>query len=283
MSRDITDKILPEADPLLRPLEIALPDGNGTIAALFHEKLEDDGKNIHEAPDDDKARPATLIIMAHHAPGGHKAAENDIFGDLEHHLSHDGFDTIRFDFRGCGASSGRVEDMSLATLAEDMDAVYSWAAAHRYERLVLVGDGIGAMAVLQNMNERVKALVLLWPILQPQSSYFADAFARMDDAQAQQDGFVTLYEERVSLRLLQDLKKADLRPLIAQLRCPVLVQHGESDPHIPLAQLDILKKYGRHARRIEITTYEGGQRGLRALQERKTLFYHTRQFLNRYC
>jgi pimeloyl-ACP methyl ester carboxylesterase len=281
-SRDITDKILPGADPLLRPVTIDLPDG-GTIAALFHEKLEPDAKDIHETPDDHPLRDGTLIVMAHHAPGGHKAAENDIFGDLEHHLSHDGFDTIRFDFRGCGASSGRVEDMSLASIAQDMNAVYGWAREHGYERLVLVGDGIGALAVLMNMSPQVKALVLLWPVLQPQDSYFADAFARMDEEQAKQDGFVALYEERISLRLLRELKNADLRPVIAALRCPVLVQHGEDDKHIPLSQLDILKQHGAKARRIEITTYEGGQRGLRQLQERRTLFYHTRQFLNRYC
>ena len=274
---------LPDAERLIRALEIEVP-GGGTVSAIFHGAMDSDAKDIHVNPDDVKPpRPPTLVIMAHHAPGGHKAAENDIFGDLELHLAQEGFSTIRFDFRGCGTSPGRPDDTSLATMAADMAAVHQWAANNGFERLVHIGDGIGALAVLMNMNEAVRALVLLWPILKPTETYFAEAFARMDEAAAAGETALELLGERVGIALLRELRDLDIVRHIHALRAPVLIQHGEDDQHIPLSQIDILKRWAVKARRIEITTYEGGTRGLRQLQERQTLLYHTRQFLRRYC
>lgn len=271
---------LPDATGLIRALEIPVADGQH-VSAIFHGALQPDAKDIHENPGDNGASgPPTLVIMAHHAPGGHRSAENDIFGDLEHHLAHDGFDTIRFDFRGCGTSPGQVEDTCLASLAADLKAVHQWAEDEGYKNIVHLGDGIGALAVLLNADERVRAFVLLWPVLKPRDSYFAEGFAKMNDTAA---GTIELMGERVSVRLLRELYDLDIRKALAALRQPILVQTGENDPHIPVSQTDPLKKYAVNTRRIEITSYEGGTRGLRQLQERKTLFYHTRQFLKRYC
>jgi pimeloyl-ACP methyl ester carboxylesterase len=282
MSRTPIDH-LPDATGLVRVIDIPVgPDGE-KIAAIFHGALIPDSKHIHEAPDDREDRPATLVIMAHHAPGGHKSAENDIFGDLEHHLAHAGFDTIRFDFRGCGTSDGLPENTTLSTMRDDMAALHKWALAEGYAQLVHIGDGIGALAVLLNMHEKVKAMVMLWPVLRPAACYFAEAFAKLDEAEARGDTVIELMGERVGIRLLRELQTLNIVKNLQELRIPVLVQHGENDQHIPTSQLDILKKHATRARRIEITTYEGGTRGLRQLQERRTLFYHTRQFLNRYC
>jgi pimeloyl-ACP methyl ester carboxylesterase len=267
---------MPDAAGLVRALEIPVSGGE-YVSAIFHGALRPDNKDIHETPDE--ARPSTIVIMAHHAPGGHRSAENDIFGDLEHHLAHDGFDTVRFDFRGCGTSPGNPEDTSLVSMEADIKAIHRWAEKAGYKQFVHLGDGIGALAVLLNTHERVKAYVLLWPILKPRDSYFAEGFAAMDTDSTT----IELLGERVSVKLLRELYDLDLRKTLADIRQPILVQTGEDDPHIPMNQTEPLKKYAVKSRRIEITSYEGGTRGLRQLQERKTLFYHTRQFLKRYC
>ncbi len=270
---------LPAATGLIRALEIPVADG-GHVSAIFHGALRPEGKEIHETPDEDEnTGPATLVIMAHHAPGGHRSAENDIFGDLEHHLAHDGFDTIRFDFRGCGTSPGRVEDTCLASMKADLAAIHKWAADEAYEKIVHLGDGIGALAVLMNPDERVKAFVLLWPVLKPRDCYLSEGFVKMHDGPET----IEILGENISVRLLRELYDLDIRKELGAIRQPILVQTGENDPHIPVTQTEPLKKYAVNARRIEITSYEGGTRGLRQLQERKTLFYHTRQFLKRYC
>jgi hypothetical protein len=270
---------LPAATGLIRALEIPVT-GGGHVSAIFHGALRSDGKDIHEIPDDIGANgPPTLVIMAHHAPGGHRSAENDIFGDLEHHLTHDGFDTIRFDFRGCGTSPGAVEDTCLASMKADLAAIHKWAKDEAYEKIVHLGDGIGALAVVMNPDERVKAFVLLWPVLKPRDCYLAEGFAKMHD----DTPTVEIGGENVSVRLLRELYDLDIRKDLAAIKQPILVQTGENDPQIPTTQTDPLKRYAVNARRIEITSYEGGTRGLRQLQERKTLFYHTRQFLKRYC
>jgi len=53
-----------------------------------------------------EGRNNTLVIMAHGFPGGHKEAHEDLFGDLEFLFNQFGYQTLRFDFRGCGNSEG---------------------------------------------------------------------------------------------------------------------------------------------------------------------------------
>lgn len=272
---------LPEAAGLVRALEIPVT-GDAFVSAIFHGALQADTRQIHETPNENP-RPPTLVIMAHHAPGGHKAAENDIFGDLEHHLAQDGFDTLRFDFRGCGTSPGDIADTTLHSMAADMAAVHRWADAQGYAGVVHIADGLGALPALLNPHAKLRALVLLWPVLRPAACYFADALAALPAAQQDGARWVELEQERIGTALLAELQTLDIVKNIREWRLPILVQHGENDHHIPLAQLDILKKNAVKARRVEITTYEGGSRGLRQLAERRTLFYHTRQFLRRYC
>lgn len=84
---------------------------------------------LHDVPvPDKKLSERTLVIMVHGFPASHKAFHHDLYGEIEYRLIQNEFDTIRFDFRGCGESTGKSADVTFQSLRQDLKAVYGWAA-----------------------------------------------------------------------------------------------------------------------------------------------------------
>ncbi len=213
-----------------------------------------------------------LIIMLHSFPGGHKASQNDLFGDLEHKLSQGGLDTLRFDFRGCGESEGKSEHFTLERAKDDLQAILKWARKSGFNRFIYIGEGLGATVALQNANAQVRALVLLWPALSPKDT-FVGQFS--PDSQ---------YENhKVGRALLEEIRKFDPVGVLRDLKVPLLIQHGQADQKFPIGQLDLLRRHAYNTPRIEMTTYDNGEPGLEKLNERETMYYHIQQFLTRYA
>lgn len=213
----------------------------------------------------------TLVMMLHSFPGGHKGGQNDIFGDLEYQLSLDDQPSLHFDFRGCGESEGAIRDFTLASAAADINAARTWAAKRGYERFIYVGEGLGALIALLNLGDNAAAAVLLWPVLDARTP----VLRRLAVEGAAKTG--------INPAFLSEIETLDPAQWISKIRAPLLIQHGENDKDAPYAQINLFRRYGQRSRRIEITCYEGGEHGLTRLNERQTLFYHVRQFVQKYA
>lgn len=237
---------------------------NQRLYAVHNEAMED----INTSKD----RP--LVIMLHSFPGGQRNGTDHIFSDLNDLLLRDGLNTLRFDFRGGGNSSGTSENFTLTTANQDLQAVLGWAWKQGYERYVFIGEGLGATVALMNMSERIEGLILLWPMLDFRKTPFKDYSPAHKT--------VTINGHKVSGLCIKELMNTSLIPAIKALRIPVLVQHGDADEKSPIKQLEILRKYGTLAKRVDITSYGGGTHGLPEKSQRETLFHHVHEFLKKY-
>lgn len=224
----------------------------------------------------------TLVIMLHGYPDLNCQSHGDLFGRLETMLTNDGFDTLRFDFRGCGQSEGNPKDFSFQTARQDLQAVYEWAQAASYRSLVVIAEDFGGCIALMEPREEIKALVLLWPMLEPKNSWLAEFIAAQDDPKSEEHDSILIGKTKVGKNFLKQLGQCDMSKYIAALSVPVLVQHGDKDTKVPIAQLEQLREFAKTAKRIEITSYESGAHGLGKANERKTMFHHVRQFIKRY-
>jgi pimeloyl-ACP methyl ester carboxylesterase len=257
---------------------------NERLSAILIKGREPDGvtKPIFDATLEtgDPVRSKTMVMMIHGFPGN-KETHNDIFGDLEFRIAQDDFHTLRFDFRGCGASEGRFEDFSFKSATQDIESILGWARSFGYERFFFIAEGLGATLALQNLTPDVRGAVLLWPALDPRHTHLKEPLAAVEAGRA--NGFVEWQGRRVGVPFLEELKAFNPVRNLKKIRVPLLIQHGADDPEIPPSQLELLRRHGRNMKRIEMTVYEGGGAGLRRLNERQTMLYHIRQFLKRYA
>lgn len=240
-------------------------------------------KAIHRLPTDplEAIAKEVLVVMSHGFPG-HKSGNNDVFGDLEHQLSERGCHTLRFDYRGCGESDGKEEEFSLAAATEDFKSARSWAKEKGYKEFVYIGEGLGAALCALNSDLNVKAMIMLWPVLDL-GLYAENAFNVKENitAKARGDGHIKLNDHKIGLPLLKELKKQKLVHALGEMFMPVLIIQGARDDILPAKQLDLAREYIRSSR-IEITTFHDGEHGLQKLNHRKVMFYHIAQFIEKY-
>ncbi|MCB9981185.1 MAG: alpha/beta fold hydrolase [Rhodospirillales bacterium] len=221
-----------------------------------------------------------LVIMVHGFPGDKNACDN-VFADLEHVIGEKRYHTLRFDFRGCGASDGLAEDFSLYSASEDFKTVIKWAKDRGYGRFVFICEGLGAAIALMNAPKEARCYVLLWPMVDlpmiAQHVFQADTI----EEDWKKAGYIMKDDSRISIAFLQQLKKAKMAKILKDLGKPLLIMHGAQDEVSPIEQLDMFRACAGH-RRVEITSFQDGTHGLPQINHRKSMFFHIRQFIEKY-
>ncbi|MCK5284093.1 MAG: alpha/beta fold hydrolase [Alphaproteobacteria bacterium] len=246
--------------------------GDQQIRALF--------SNPSKKQDYDKGYNPPLVIMAHGFPG-HKASNNDLYGDLEFILEENGYDTIRFDFRGCGESDGLAEDFTLRRACEDFKYVLYWATQKNYKQFIFIGEGVGATVALMNITLNLNAIVLLWPILDLKSYYKLHFANKILDSDDKSRGYIKDKNQKYGLDFIKELKKEKINHTLRKLNVPTIIMQGVKDKIITMEHIEIAKKH-MNSKRIEITTFHDGEHGLQKLNHRKMMFYHITQFIKKY-
>lgn len=232
-----------------------------------------------EKPDAPDAAHKTLILMNHSFPG-HKSSNNDFFGDLETTLAARGHDTLRFDFRGCGASDGQEENFTVSQACEDYQNILHWCRSEGYTHFITLGAGLGATVAAMNVGLEVKAMIMLWPVLDPKM-YFRHYISKavMDSSGR---AFALIDSHRIGTDFIREIQNLDILYALKEIYCPTLIMHGAEDEIVPVVQLDLARGF-IPAKRIEITVFQDGIHGLPMLSHRKAMLYHIQQFVQKYA
>lgn len=135
-----------------------------------------------------------------------------------------GYDAIRFDFRGCGASDGAFSAATLSARLADLEAVLDYFDPTSF---VLFGSSFGGAVAFHAAvgDDRVDAVVTRAPV-----TY--DAF---DDLRrtVEAEGEVRFEDGRtVDARFLDDLDRYDFADVEGGLDCPVAIFHGSDDESV---------------------------------------------------
>jgi alpha/beta superfamily hydrolase len=102
-----------------------------------------------------------LVLACHGLRGG---KDSDKYVLLGAELPAAGLALARFDFRGCGESTGAEDDTTIGSRLEDARAVLKYLGFHRRldGRLGLLGSSLGGYVALHLAAERRDAPVVTW-------------------------------------------------------------------------------------------------------------------------
>lgn len=115
-------------------------------------------KGVHHIP---KNPPAPYVISAH---GMLSTKDSPKYIALGSELIKQGFGFVRFDFTGCGESSGSFNDSTLTQRIEDLTTVVSWVKNLEScnGTIGIFGSSLGGtVALLVSSLEKVGAVVLI--------------------------------------------------------------------------------------------------------------------------
>ena len=95
----------------------------------------------------DSSAPVPCVVACHGLSASKDSDKYLLLGDV---LPRAGFALARFDFRGCGESSGVEEETTIATRIEDVEAVLARLAAHPRlsGQFGLLGSSLGGFVAL---------------------------------------------------------------------------------------------------------------------------------------
>jgi fermentation-respiration switch protein FrsA (DUF1100 family) len=109
----------------------------------------------------DTAGRVPCVIACHGLSASKESEKYLLLGDA---LPPAGLALARFDFRGCGESSGREEDTTIATRIEDVEAVLAHLEGHRRldGRVGLLGSSLGGFVALFIASCRPDTPIVTW-------------------------------------------------------------------------------------------------------------------------
>ncbi|MBC8108151.1 MAG: alpha/beta fold hydrolase [Anaerolineae bacterium] len=216
-----------------RPVNDQTPADQGLSFATFCTQSSGgiDLELWHIAATPSSANKSRTMILLFHA----YASSKEMMLPVARVLHDLGYDTLLVDFRGCGGSTGDETTVGYSE-ADDVMAATKFAREHfSPERIVLLGDSMGAAAVLRAAS------------LDPK---LADALI----VDAPFDRLLSTVENRFTPMKFPSFPFARLivfwggtrqgywafahnpADYAGKITCPVLHLHGENDPRVTLAQ-----------------------------------------------
>lgn len=194
-------------------------------------------------PEDIDGKPGVLFV---HAAGGNRLGPHRMFVELGERFNGRGYSTFRFDFTGCGDSSGvESKDDIDAEVFDLMNAVRFFVNAGQLEEVILLGISRGARVCFNTMSSESLALagmiLLSAPISTRRSAAKSVGFRLAEYARKLRDRryFLKLIRGRVNIggicRTLTNAfalrnRYSDVHKGRFRSCCRALLIYGDCDP-----------------------------------------------------
>lgn len=190
----------------------------------------------------DKERP--LIITCHGFTGSKEGSGRAL--NMAEELVHRGFDSLLFDFSGCGDSEGYWENITLSGQVADLSAVVDWCRGEGFAKIILTGRSFGGTTVLCcAASDKSIAAVCTWAAVARPGKLFESRVSSAGIFEGNPDDLITLKGEEGTVNLkrgfFSDLCKHDpLQAAAAITPRPLLLIHGSNDQSVPLEEAKML-------------------------------------------
>lgn len=214
--------------------------------------------------------PAVLLV------GGASPSDRDhvvngvpVFANLARALADSGHVVLRYDRRGAGQSGGRTETATISDYAEDAVGAVRWLAKRKdvdKKRIIVAGYGDGGAAALiaASRHKEIDGVVTLNAsgsrgadlILQQQQRVLdtlnlppAERQARIDlqtkiqaavIAGSGWEGIPPAMRKQADTPWFKSLLTYDPAPVMAKVKKPILIVHGDLDASIPSGEAEKL-------------------------------------------
>lgn len=195
-------------------------------------------RGVLDLPPDGGRRPC--VILCH---GLVSSMESEKFVLLSEVFANHGMASCRFDFHGCGASGGSIEETTLTMRLANLETVCDWVRNHPSvdpERCGLLGSSFGGSTSLAKAarDPRIKC-VSLWA-----TPYRIGT--REEDSTEEVDFKDSLYDDFATYDLLAGARNVTNG----------LVVHGTLDEVVPCAEGEAIFRHLGEPKKLELV--EGG-------------------------
>lgn len=170
--------------------------------------------------------------------------EDGIFTRLAKELSREGFNTLRFDFRGHGESSGKQEEMTISGELLDLETAFVWVKKQGYKKIGLLGAsfGGGIVSLFSSFHQDSLSSLVLWnpsidysQYLYPKSPWKKKYFGEEKFQQALKKGYTEIGDRKFKygIKLFNEVRFLKPYEELRKFKKPTLFIHGDKDSYVP--------------------------------------------------
>jgi pimeloyl-ACP methyl ester carboxylesterase len=180
------------------------------------------------------SNPQGAVILCH-GMESNKNSEKLIY--LGRKLAEANILALRFDFAYLGESSGRFEDITYSGEVADLKAAFALLQERPLGKTAILGSSMGGtVAVLFAATEpSVAAVVTVAAPVHPEN--FPKRVLNAARLQEWRERGFTFYNgQRLNVTLLEDLESLNVPRAAREVKCPVLILHGDADEVVPVKE-----------------------------------------------
>ncbi|MBN2563960.1 MAG: alpha/beta fold hydrolase [Phycisphaerae bacterium] len=192
---------------------------------------------LHKPEPESKRVAAPVVICCHGLTGSRMGACFRLVG-LGRRLAMEGIACLRFDFRGCGESDGRFQDLCVPTLLQDLLAVAGAVGTLPGcdpTRVGIVGSSFGAFTASHAAGRiaGLRCLVFWAPVADIRSLIDREM---TDDGRAflHEHGWVEHHGLRLGSAFFKQIPEAGAPTQLAKAGRPLLIYHGIGDKQVSI-------------------------------------------------
>lgn len=154
--------------------------------------------------------------------------------------AEEGFNAVRFDFRGNGESDGEFIDQNLSSRIKDLEACIDFFDP---EKVFLFGMSFGGKVIL-HANERfdVEALIFKSPVL------FDNEMEKFRSVVEEKGTYTHFADKTIDERFFEDMNKYSFEEACNSIDVPVAIFHGGDDSTVHFeSSAEAVKKFDSEA------------------------------------
>ncbi|MEN0643322.1 alpha/beta fold hydrolase [Alkalicoccobacillus gibsonii] len=187
--------------------------------------------------------PAIVFV---HGFIGSKVGEHRLFVKASRYFAEKGYACFRFDFSGCGESSGDYRNLTLSNQIEELLEIIQYIKNQPMidsEKMTIVGHSLGgAISAIAASRTSVDQLVLWSAVAEPYQDIVQITGTSAVKA-AQRNGYHDYHGFELSHTFFEDLKIHDPLKAISSVNNQVLIVHAEQDEDVSVSHA---KSYADH-------------------------------------
>jgi len=176
-----------------------------------------------------------LVIVCH---GFGQTKSQRKFALLARELANNNIASFRFDFLGHGDSEGDIENVSIKSQQQELEAVFNNLLKNERidkNNIFILGHSLGALVtcLFEKDNQKAKGLILVSPAIQ-QKELMQQWNTKEVISLWQKQGHLDTNKGRLGLKYLKEALNLDWQKVVGGIQCPVLILHGKDDEDVPL-------------------------------------------------
>ncbi|TCS93489.1 alpha/beta hydrolase [Hazenella coriacea] len=173
---------------------------------------------------------SSIIIMCHGFTSNKTSKGRfDRFASTFHQL---GYSVLVFDFSGCGESD--TDQLTIAKQIDDLQAAIAFVKSREYHEIALYGHSLGSRVCLECYTPDIATMVLTGALTGSMKYDWNEYFTPEQMQELKEVGYLTTLGEGdrkvlIDQQMLLDFELVNQQELLTNVRCPVLVIHGNAD------------------------------------------------------